>query len=66
MRKYLVTAVLIASPAFAEEFYGDYDGKRREMFSHKPGGKMNLDGALRHAKLTPSSACPFFRVYAAL
>ena len=24
------------------------------------------DGAHRYAKLTPSSACPFFRVYAAL
>jgi hypothetical protein len=47
MRKYLVTAVLIAafaSPAFAEEFYVGYDGKRCEMFNHKPGGKMNLIG----------------------
>ena len=47
MRKYLVTAVLIAafaSPAFAEEFYVGYDGKRCEMFSYKPGGKMNLIG----------------------
>ena len=45
MRKYLLTAVLIAafaSPALAEEFYVGYDGKRCEMFSHKPGGKMNV------------------------
>jgi hypothetical protein len=49
MRKYLLTAVLIAafaSPALAEEFYVGYDGKRCEMFSHKPGGKMNLIGTL--------------------
>ena len=47
MRKYLVAAVLIAafaSPAFAEEFYIGYDGKRCEMFSHKPGDKLNLIG----------------------
>jgi hypothetical protein len=28
----------------AEEFYIGYDGKRCEMFSHKPGDKMNLIG----------------------
>ena len=47
MRKYLVAAILIAafaSPALAEEFYVGYDGKRCEMFSHKPGDKMNLIG----------------------
>ena len=47
MKKYLLTAVLIAafaSPALAEEFYIGYDGKRCEMFSHKPGDKMNLIG----------------------
>jgi len=45
MRKYLVAAVLIvafASPALAEQFYIGYDGNRCEMFSHKPGDKMNL------------------------
>ena len=45
--KVLLTAVLIAafaSPALAEQFYIGYDGKRCEMFSHKPGGKMNLIG----------------------
>jgi hypothetical protein len=47
MRKYLLTAVLIAafaSPALAEQFYVGYDGQRCETFSHKPGGKMNLIG----------------------
>ena len=48
MRKYLVAAVLIvafASPgALAEQFYIGYDGNRCEMFSHKPGDKMNLIG----------------------
>ena len=47
MRKYLVAAVLIAafaSPALAEQLYIGYDGKRSEMFSHKPGDKMNLIG----------------------
>jgi hypothetical protein len=50
MRKYLLTAILIAafaSPALAEEFYVGYDGKRCEMFSHKPGGKMNLIGTFK-------------------
>jgi hypothetical protein len=28
----------------AEQFYIGYDGKRCEMFSHKPGDKMNLIG----------------------
>lgn len=32
------------SPAFAEQFYVAYDGKRCEMFSHKPPDKMNLLG----------------------
>ena len=50
MRKYLVAAILIAafaSPALAEEFYVGYDGKRCEMFSHKPGDKMNLIGTFK-------------------
>ena len=40
MRKYLVAAVLVTvftAPAFAvERFYLAYDGKRCEVFSHKP------------------------------
>ena len=42
MQQFLIAA--FASPAFAEEFYIGYDGKRCEMFSHKPGDKMNLIG----------------------
>ena len=47
MRKYLVAAVLIASfatPALAEQFWVGYDGKRCEMFSHKPKDSMNILG----------------------
>jgi hypothetical protein len=47
MKKYLVAAVLIASfatPAFAEQFWVAYDGKRCEMFSHKPKESMNILG----------------------
>ena len=47
MKKYLVAAVLIASfatPALAEQFWVAYDGKRCEMFSHKPKDSMNILG----------------------
>ena len=47
MRKYLIAAVLVTvftAPAFAaEQFYLAYDGKRCEVFSHKPAG-MNVLG----------------------
>ena len=40
MRKYLIAAVLVTAftaPAFAvERFYLTYDGKRCEVFSHRP------------------------------
>ena len=39
MTKYVVAAVLVvafASPAFAEQFWVAYDGKRCEMFSQSP------------------------------
>lgn len=47
MKQYLVAAVLIASfatPALAEQFWVAYDGKRCEMFSHKPKDSMNILG----------------------
>ena len=47
MKQYLVAAVLIASfatPALAEQFWVSYDGKRCEMFSHKPKDSMNILG----------------------
>ena len=47
MRKYVVAAVLVAafaSPAFAEQFWVAYDGKRCEMFSHKPKDSLNILG----------------------
>ena len=47
MKKYLVAAALIASfatPALAEQFWVAYDGKRCEMFSHKPKDSMNILG----------------------
>jgi hypothetical protein len=47
MRKYLLTAVLIAafaSPALAGQVYVAYDGKRCERFSEKPKGSMNILG----------------------
>jgi hypothetical protein len=47
MKKYLVAAVLIASfatPALAEQFWVAYDGKRCEMFSHKPKAGLNILG----------------------
>ena len=47
MKQYLVAAVLIASfatPALAEQFWVAYDGKRCEMFSHKPKDSMNFLG----------------------
>ena len=47
MRKYLLTAVLIAafaSPALAGQVYVAYDGKRCERFSDKPKGSMNILG----------------------
>lgn len=47
MRTYLVAAVLVgafAGPALAEQFYVAYDGKRCEMFSHKPKASMNILG----------------------
>ena len=50
MKKYLVAAVLIASfatPALAEQFWVAYDGKRCEMFSHKPKDSMNILGTYR-------------------
>ena len=52
MKKYLVAAVLIASfatPALAEQFWVGFDGKRCEMFSHKPDGG-------RYARLRPPVA----------
>ena len=47
MRKYLLTAVLIAafaSPSLAGQVYVAYDGKRCERFSEKPKGSMNILG----------------------
>jgi hypothetical protein len=47
MRKYLLAAVLVAAfaaPALAEEFYVAFDGKRCEMFSHKPPQSLKLLG----------------------
>lgn len=47
MKKVLVAAVLVASfatPALAEQFWVAYDGKRCEMFSHKPKDSMNILG----------------------
>jgi len=47
MRKYLLTAVLVAafaSPALAGQVYVAYDGKRCERFSEKPKGSMNILG----------------------
>ena len=47
MRKYLLTAVLIAaiaSPALAGQVYVAYDGKRCERFSEKPKGSLNILG----------------------
>jgi hypothetical protein len=47
MKKYLVAAVLVvsfATPALAEQFWVGYDGKRCEMFSHKPKDSMNILG----------------------
>ena len=48
MRKYLIAAVLVtvfAAPAFAvERFYLAYDGKRCEVFSHKPPAGMKVLG----------------------
>ena len=47
MRKYLLTAVLIAafaSPALAGQVYVAYDGKWCERFSEKPAGSMNILG----------------------
>ena len=48
MRKYLVAAVLVTvltAPAFAvERFYLAYDGKRCEVFSHKPPAGMKVLG----------------------
>jgi len=47
MKKYLVAGVLVvafATPAFAEQFFVAYDGKRCEMFSHRPKDSMNILG----------------------
>jgi len=47
MNKYVLAGVLVAAfttPALAEQFYVAFDGKRCEMFSHKPPEKMNLLG----------------------
>ena len=47
MRKYLLTAVLVAafaSPALAGQVYVADDGKRCERFSEKPKGSMNILG----------------------
>lgn len=47
MKKYLFAAVMVAAfaaPALAEQFYVAYDGKRCEMFSHKPPSSMNVLG----------------------
>ena len=47
MKKYLVAGVLVvafATPAFAEQFFVAYDGKRCEMFSHKPKAGLNILG----------------------
>ena len=48
MRKYLIAAVLVTvftAPAFAaEQFYLAWDGKRCEVFSHKPPALMNVLG----------------------
>jgi hypothetical protein len=47
MAKYVIAAVLVAafaSPAFAEQFWVAYDGKRCEMFSHKPKDSLNILG----------------------
>jgi hypothetical protein len=51
MRKYLVAAVVVTAfvgPAFAEEqFWLAYDGKRCEVFSHKPPAGMNVLGTYK-------------------
>ena len=47
MRRYVIAAVLVtafATPALAEQFYVAFDGKRCEMFSHKPPSGMNILG----------------------
>jgi hypothetical protein len=47
MKKYLFAALIVAAfatPALAEQFYVAYDGKRCEMFSHKPAADMNVLG----------------------
>jgi len=47
MKKYLGAAVLVAlfaTPALAEQFWVAFDGKRCEMFSHKPKDSMNILG----------------------
>ena len=51
MRTYFAAAILLvgfAGPAFAEEFYVAYDGKRCEMMSHKPQDKMNVLGVYKN------------------
>jgi hypothetical protein len=51
MKKYVVAMLLIAAfatPAVAEEFYVGYDGKRCEMFSHKPKDSMNILGIYKN------------------
>ena len=48
MRKYLIAAILVTvftAPVFAaQRFYLAYDGKRCEVFSHKPPAGMNVLG----------------------
>lgn len=51
MKRYFAATLLIvafATPALAEEFYVAYDGKRCEIFSHKPQDKMNILGVYKN------------------
>ena len=57
MRKYLLAAILVTvftAPTFAaEQFYLAYDGKRCEVFSHKPPAGMNVLGTYDFAARRP-------------
>ena len=47
MKRFGLAGILVASlatPALAEQFWITYDGKRCEMFSHKPKDSMNILG----------------------
>lgn len=51
MKTYAAAALLLvafAGPALAEDFYVAFDGKRCEMFGHKPSDKMNILGVFKN------------------